>query len=94
MSIALNHRLVVPDEVLSAKVGDETVLLNLETGMYHSLDPVGTRFFELIKANGDLGAAHGAMLAEFEVSAERLEADLSRLCETMLAKGLLVSGGT
>jgi hypothetical protein len=79
------------DEILSTRMDRETVILNLKTGMYHGLDPVGTRFFEVLKSTGDLGEVHRHLLAEFDVSPERLEADLLALSEDMLAKGILVA---
>lgn len=93
MNRLLNDRLEVPDEVLTTRVGDETVLLNLQTGMYHSLDAVGTRFLELLRNGDALDAVHRTMLDEFDVAAEKLEADLLKLAQDMLAKGLLVKGG-
>ena len=93
MTVALNDRLKIPDEVVTTKVGEETVLLNLQTGMYHSLDPVGTRFLELLRSNGNLDAVHQAMLSEFEVSTRKLEVDLLKLSQEMLARGLLVKDG-
>jgi hypothetical protein len=82
----------IPDQVATRKIGDETILLNLETGTYFGLDPVGSRFLELLEQNGKLAAAYTAMLAEFDVSPKTLEADLLRLSEEMCAKGLLESG--
>ena len=67
MSIALTDRVKVTDDVLSSRMGDETVLLNLKTGMYHGLDVVGTRFFELLKSTADLGGIHRQLLSEFDV---------------------------
>lgn len=93
MTTALSDCLKLPEEVLTAKVGEETILLNLQTGMYHSLDPVGTRFLELLQIEGGLDAVHRAMLEEFDVSAAKLETDLLKLSRDMLAKGLLVKGG-
>jgi hypothetical protein len=93
MNMALKGHLEVPDEVLTTRVGDETILLNLQTGMYHSLDPVGTRFLELLRNVGDLDAVQRTMLDEFDVAAEKLETDLLRLSQDMLAKGLLVKQG-
>jgi Coenzyme PQQ synthesis protein D (PqqD) len=90
MNMALKDHLKVADEVLTTRVGDETVLLNMQTGMYHSLDPVGTRFLELLRNEGVLHAVHRTMLDEFDVTAETLETDLVRLSQHMLAKGLLV----
>jgi hypothetical protein len=93
MDLTLNDHLKIPDEVLSTRVGEDTVLLNLQTGMYHSLDPVGTRFLDLVQTGGGLDAVHHAMLEEFDVSNARLETDLLKLSQDMLAKGLLVKGG-
>jgi hypothetical protein len=90
MTIALTDHLTLADEVLSSRVDRETVILNLKTGMYHGLDPVGTRFFEVLKNSSSLAEVHRQLLAEFDVPADRLEADLLALSEDMLAKGILV----
>jgi hypothetical protein len=93
MTVALNDHLRVPEEVLTSKVGDETVLLNLQTGMYYSLDPVGTRFLEVLQHTSRLDEVHHALLEQFDVSTAKLEADLLKLSQDMLARGLLVKGG-
>ena len=72
------------------KVGEETILLNLNTGIYFGLDAVGSRFVELLETGGEIAAAHRVMLQEFDVTAEVLETDLLRLAEEMCAKRLLV----
>ena len=90
MSIKLADRLQIEDEVLSTRMDRETVILNLKTGMYHGLDAVGTRFFELVKSNGELAEVHRQLLMEFDVAPERLEADLLSLSEDMIAKGILM----
>jgi hypothetical protein len=90
MTLALNDQLRIPEEVLTSKVGEEMILLNLQTGMYHSLDPVGTRFLELLQDNSRLDAVHHALLEEFDVPTTLLESDLLKLSQDMLARGLLV----
>jgi hypothetical protein len=82
-------RLKIPEQVVTRQVGDETVLLNLESGTYFGLDPVGSRFLELLQAEGALVAAMDRMLEEFEVNEAQLEADLLQLADEMLASGLL-----
>lgn len=89
MSCLKQANLKIPDQVVTRQVGDETVLLNLESGTYFGLDPVGSRFLELLAAEGALTAVIARMLEEFEVSEAQLEADLLRLAEEMLASGLL-----
>ena len=84
-----NDRMRVPDSVATRKLGDETILLNLETGTYFGLDAVGSRFLELIEQNGEIAFAHRTMLEEFDVRPETLEADLLRLSEELCSKGLL-----
>ena len=81
--------LKIPEQVVTRQVGDETVLLNLESGTYFGLDPVGSRFLELLEADGALAAVIARMLEEFEVTEAQLEDDLLRLADEMLASGLL-----
>ena len=82
-------RLKIPEQVVTRQVGDETVLLDLESGTYFGLDPVGSRFLELLQAESALTAVIARMLEEFEVTEAQLEADLVRLADEMLASGLL-----
>ena len=84
-------RLQIPEQVVTRQVGDETVLLNLESGTYFGLDPVGSRFLELLEVEGTLAAVLAKMLEEFDVTEAQLEADLLRLADEMLASGLLVT---
>jgi len=87
--VTLNDCMRVPDGVATRKIGNETILLNLETGIYFGLDAVGSRFLELIERNGEIAFAHRTMLEEFDVKPETLEADILRLCEELCSKGLL-----
>jgi hypothetical protein len=92
MAVALHDHLRIPEEVLTSKVGEEMILLNLQTGMYHCLDPVGARFLELLQHTSRLEEVHHALLAEFDVSTTLLESDLLELSQSMVARGLLVKG--
>lgn len=82
-------RFKIPEQVVTRQVGDETVLLNLVSGTYFGLDPVGSRFLELLEAEGSLAAVVARMLEEFDATEAQLEADLLRLADEMLANGLL-----
>jgi hypothetical protein len=89
VTVTLNDSLRIPDGVATRKIGDETILLNLETGTYFGLDAVGSRFLELLEQYGDISVAHRTMLAEFDVQSQTLEADILRLVEEMRSKGLV-----
>jgi hypothetical protein len=87
--VTLKDTLRVPDSVAARKIGDETILLNLATGIYYGLNNVGSRFLELLERNGEIAAAHLALLQEFDVKPDILEVDILRLSEEMRSKGLL-----
>ena len=50
---------------------------------------MGSRFLELLQAEGALAPVIPQMLEEFEVTETQLEADLLQLADEMLASGLL-----
>ena len=87
--MTLNDSLRIPDNVATRMIGDESILLNLETGTYFGLNAVGARFIELLERNGKIAVAHHTMLEEFDVTPEILEGDLLRLSDEMRSKGLL-----
>jgi Coenzyme PQQ synthesis protein D (PqqD) len=79
----------IPETVLSRTVGTETVLLNLNTSTYLSLDPVGGRFWALISQGNGFRQAMMTMLDEYDVQADELEKDLLELCASLRSAGLL-----
>jgi hypothetical protein len=75
----LDDRMEIPPEVMTRTVGEEVVILNLATGTYFGLDPIGARIWELMTAGQTLDEICEAMLAEYEVTHEELERDVLRL---------------
>jgi hypothetical protein len=81
----------IPDEVVFEVLGGEAVVLNLETGIYFTLNPVGTRIWQLIEEHGDLARVRETMISEYEVGQEQLDRDLETLMGELVEKGLVVS---
>lgn len=79
----------IAPQVLDRRVADATVLLHLGSGCYYSLDEVGSRAWELLREHGRLDAVHRELLAEYEVSVERLWRDLQRLIDQLADHRLL-----
>ena len=88
----LNQAISPAPDVISQEVSGETVLLNLESEHYFGLDEVGTRVWQLIQETGDVQAVYRTMLAEYEVSEERLRRDLDALLEEIAGLGLVTLG--
>jgi hypothetical protein len=94
MEITLAMRAVVPSDVLMQELQGESVLLNVQSGRYFGLDEVGTRMWAALTTAESLQAARYALLAEYDVDAERLERDLQALVEKLVEHGLVeVRGG-
>ena len=85
----LSDKVTIPTQVMARTVGDETVILDLASGTYYGLDPVGARMWQLMSEGQPLTAVCDTLLDEYEVTREALEGDILRLTEELRAKGLV-----
>lgn len=85
----LDTRLSIPPQVMSRLVGDETVLLDLASGMYFGLDGVGRRIWECLAEGKSLGETVAVIAAEYEVDEARAQADLVAFASDLVRRGLL-----
>jgi hypothetical protein len=77
-----------PDQV-SCDLGGEAAILNLRTGRYYSLDPVGAEVWKLVGQPRTVADVRDAILDSFEVEPERCELDLFQLFDKLAAEGLI-----
>jgi hypothetical protein len=82
-------RAVVPAHVVFRAFPHETVLLNVRTGQYHSVDPVGTRFLEVLREAGDVQAASRVLADEYGQPLTRIETDMAAFVAEMHGRGLV-----
>lgn len=87
--LSIESAVRIKDDVIFNDLQGEVVLLNLKTGIYFGLDPVGTRAWQLIQDHGSLGPVRDDMLGEYEVSAEDLWKDLQDLVIRLADNGLV-----
>lgn len=78
-------------DLLSTVVGDEAVLLSLETGTYFGTNAVGTHIWQLIVDPLSVDAICAAIRAEFGVDATRCERDVLIFLERLEREGLVVT---
>lgn len=79
----------IPTHVMARAVGEEVVILNLESGTYFGLDVVGARVWQLLSENKTFAEVHEALFQEFEVAREALEKDLDALISDLQLQGLI-----
>jgi len=84
-----SNRVVVPRHVLVRHLDGESVLLNLESERYFGLDATGTRMWELVTTEPNVGAAFEKLLAEFDVEPEPLRSHMNELLSGLVENGLL-----
>jgi hypothetical protein len=87
--MTLSDRVEIPSQVMTRTVGEEVVMLDLASGTYFGLDPVGARIWELMVDGMTLGEIRDQMLAEYEVTQEEIERDILRLAEELNGQGLI-----
>ena len=82
-------KVVIPTQVMSRQVGDETVILDLSSGMYFGLDPVGARIWQLLSDGHPLDSVVTTLLGEYEVTEEQLRQDVTSLVNELVSRGLV-----
>ena len=89
MSLHLGSRVVLGPNQVSCDLGGEAAILQLTSGTYYSLDPVGARIWSLLEHPIEVRALRDRILAEYEVAPERLERDLLALLGQLAAAALI-----
>jgi hypothetical protein len=77
------------DDVIVRELQGESVLLDLNRGLYFGLDTVGTRIWQLVQQHHRLRDVLAAMLSEYEVDESTCTRDLLSLVETLREKQLV-----
>jgi hypothetical protein len=79
----------IADHVVLRAFEQETVLLNLHTGMYHGLNQTGGRMVELLMETGSVPSTAAAISREMSHPVEDVERDLTQLCVELVERGLI-----
>ena len=74
---------------VSCDVGGESAILNLDNGVYYSLNPIGARVWKLIEQPRRVGEIRDVLLGEYDVEPGLCESDLFVLLSRLLEQGLI-----
>jgi hypothetical protein len=91
MSSTISDRSVVvaAKDQVSCDLAGEAAILNIKSGVYYGLDPVGARIWSLMQEPRKVLEIQDAITNEYEVEPERCGRDLVGLLEKLLAEGLI-----
>ena len=87
--IAGHSTVVVTKDQVSADLSGEAAILNLKSGVYYGLNPVGARIWSLIQEPKTVTEIKDTLLLEFDTEPEQCEADLFALLNELLSHGLI-----
>ncbi len=79
----------VPDSILSKTIGEEEVLVDLNTGTYFGLNEVGTLMWSHLKKEISFEQMQEEILNQFEVSPEDITQDFQALLKSLSEKNLI-----
>jgi Coenzyme PQQ synthesis protein D (PqqD) len=85
----LAARARIPAHVVFRSFPRETVVLNLDTGKYHGLNPTAGRMLELLEKSESVEAAAVRVADEYGQELEVIRRDLYDLCVQLRDRGLL-----
>ena len=85
----MTGRVTVPAHVMVRQLGDECVMLDMASGYYFGLDPVGARIWQLLSETSSLAEIVERLAQEYDVTPEQAKSDLVRFVEELKAHGLL-----
>jgi hypothetical protein len=87
--ISLSSLVVAVKENLSCALGEERAILQMRSGVYYGLDPVGARLWSLLDKPRTVEELRETLVSEYDVETSRCEGDLFALLEKLHAEGLI-----
>ena len=85
----LDQAFRLPDHVVYRSFALETVVVNLERGVYHGLNPTAGRMLESLERASSARVAASSLADELGEPLERIEADLAAFTTDLLERGLI-----
>jgi hypothetical protein len=79
----------LPEHIVFRRFPAETVLLNLQTGQYHGLNPTGGRMLEVLAEVGSIADASVRLSEEYEQPLDEVRNDLRTFCADLADRGLI-----
>lgn len=85
----LDRSVVIPPNVVYREFAHETVILNLDTGKYHGVNPTAARMLEVLQQSRTVRDAAAKLSETYQQPLGRIEGDLVSLCTGLLERGLI-----
>lgn len=81
--------MVASENHVSENVGDETIILDLDSGEYYGLSGVGGRIWQLLQSPTTGKEVQAVIQEEYDVTAERSREDVIEFLRTLAEEELI-----
>jgi hypothetical protein len=88
MTLVSSQKVTRHDDIISAEIGGEAVMMSIEKGAYFGLNPVATRIWDLLAEPKSIAELVQAITDEYEVSPEQGAADVQEFVADMIERGI------
>jgi hypothetical protein len=86
-------RIRTPQHVVYRRLPSETIVFNLQTGRYHGLNATAGSMLEALERASCVRDAAATMAGEYTQPQTVVERDMCKLCDGLLARGLIELDG-
>ncbi|MBX9797088.1 PqqD family protein [Sphingomonas sp.] len=80
-------------EWLSAKVGDEVMMMSAASGVYMGLDAIAARIWDLLEEPSDIDSLCARLVGEFEVEPDECRRDVEAFLDDLARQGAVTLAG-
>lgn len=80
---------IISDDVVSCDLDGEAAILNIESGVYYGLDPIGGKIWNSLKNPCKLEYLVKMIKDEYDVEEERCKNDIYELINDLIDNGLV-----
>lgn len=87
--ICANSRVAANPELLSTELDGETVMMDVESGQYYTLNGIGSRIWRDLSDPIDVATLCGNLEEEYDASSDVIRQDVLRFLSHMLEKRLI-----
>jgi hypothetical protein len=88
MPLELSQKVTRHEDMISAEIGGEAVMMSIEKGAYFGLNPIATRIWDLIEKPQSIAGLIAVITEEYDVSEEQCAADVQEFVADMMARGI------
>lgn len=81
-------------EVMFSEIGDKIMTMNVDTGNYNELDPIGAAIWREIETPVKIGTLRDTLCARYDVSPDQCLTELSAFLGELAELDMLVGGAS